>query len=190
MNSLHWNIAFLFGAIFLFGCAEDYEGKYGSNEPYTYALTSPGSKFGALPPAAQNTVRAQAGAGEITDVITSYGPEGPTYTVYFRNYRLYPPLHVAADGTLLHPDLSVAIGAPKDNFSVVRSGPVTGVKPSELPAAAITAVQDRDPNAQIASINKETWGDRNVFIVTFTDPEHHPRLYITADGKILNEGPK
>jgi len=38
------------------------------------------------------------------------------YKVYFRNHELFPPLYVAADGSLLNPDLSVAAGATADTF--------------------------------------------------------------------------
>jgi len=177
--------------ILLFGCAHNIENEAAENGvPYHRSLASPGSKFGALPPAVQNTVRAETGAAEIRDIETRYGPGGPTYVIYFRNRELFAPMFVAADGSLLHPDLTLAMGAPKDSFGVVSSGPVTGVKPNELPQPALKTITERAPGAQIASINKETWGDRNVFIVSFIDSEHHPRLYITADGKLLNEGPK
>jgi len=191
MNSLSLNFTIPIVALFLFGCARDYEGKFANEPPsYHYPLTSPGAKFGTLPPAVKNTVRSEAGAAEIEDVVTRYEPAGPIYSIYFRNRDLFPPMLVAADGTLLKPDLSVAVGAPQDTFSVVSSGSVTGVKINELPAPALQAIYDREPRAQIANINKETWGDRNIFIITFIDPEHHPRLYVTTDGKILNEGPK
>jgi len=119
-----------------------------------------------------------------------YGVAGPSYKIVFRNQAAFPPMFVAADGSLLRPDLTVAVGAPMDTFGVVSAGPVTGVKLNELPQPSIKAIHDRAPDAQIAYINKETWGNRIVYVVTFVDPAHHPRLYVTAEGKILNEGPK
>jgi len=112
------------------------------------------------------------------------------YKVSFRNRDLFPPLYVAAAGSLLNPDLSLAAGAPADTFGVISSGEVTGVKLSELPPAVSKALHDRAPDAGIDYINKETWGDRVVYIVSFSDPSHHPRLYLAADGTVLNEGPK
>ena len=189
MKFLHLNLAIF--PLVLFGCAHDIDNRAAENDvPYHRPLTSPGSKFGALPPAVQNTVRAETGAAEITDIETRYGPGGPTYVIYFRNRELFAPMFVAADGGLLHPDLTLAMGAPKDSYAVVSSGPVTGIKPNELPQPALKTINEKATGAQIASINKETWGDRNIFIVSFIDPEHHPRIYITADGKLLNEGPK
>jgi hypothetical protein len=191
MKSRNFFLASLSPAILLFGCAPHIESGFaGGNTPYDYALTSPGSRFAALPPTVKNTVRAEAGAAEITDVETYYAPEGPVYTIHFRNAELFPPMLIAADGSLLHPDLSVAVGAPRDTFSVASSGPVTGVKLSELPPPVLNIINSHAAESQIAYINKETWGNRNVFIVSFIDPQHHPRLYVTADGKVLNEGPK
>jgi hypothetical protein len=159
---------------------------------YHFPLTSPGSKFGALPPPAQNTVRAEVGMAEITDVVKLPSvPSGAmVYKICFRNDDLFPPLYVAADGSLLNPDLSLAAGAPADTFGVISGGPVTGVKLSELPPPVSKTLHDRAPNVGIASVNKETWGDRVVYIVSFSDPAHHPRLYLAADGTVLNEGPK
>jgi hypothetical protein len=173
------------------GCAHNTEEQASeSSGPYTYPLASPGSKFGALPPAAQHTVRAEAGAAEIVDVQRVHGMSSPAYKIIFRNQGLFPPLYVTADGTLLTPDLTPAVGAARDEFGVVSAGPVTDVKINELPQPTLKAVHDRASNGEIAHINKETWGDRVVYIVSFIDAAHHPRLYITADGKILNEGPK
>jgi len=45
------------------------------------------------------------------------------YKIYFRNGDLFPPLYVAADGSLLNPDLSLAAGAPADTFGVLNEGP-------------------------------------------------------------------
>jgi len=188
--SLHLGKLALTGVL-LCGCAHYTEEQISeSSGPYTNPLASPGAKFGALPPAAQHTVRAQAGAAEIVDVERVHGISSPAYKIIFRNQDSFPPLYVAADGTLVTPDLTPAFGATRDEFGVVSAGPVTDVKINELPPPTLKAVHDRVPNGEIAHINKETWGDRVVYIVSFIDPVHHPRLYITADGKILNEGPK
>ena len=159
---------------------------------YRFALASPGSKFGALPPSAQNTVRAEIGMAEITDVekVPSAGTGAMVYKIYFRNADLFPPLYVAADGSLLNPDLSVAAGAPADTFGVISGGPVSGVKLSDLPPVVSKTIHDRVPDAGIAYINKETWGDRVVYIVSFSGPARHPKLYLATDGTVLSEGPK
>jgi hypothetical protein len=175
----------------LSGCASHLEDRDADiTETYKYSLASAGLKFGALPPAVQNTVRAEAGAAEISDIINTRSPDGPVFIIRFRNEELYPMMFVAPDGSLLRPDLSTAVGAPQDTFGVLRSGPVTGVKMSELPQPVINAIGAYAPNIPIAYINKETWGNRVVFIVSFAGNTHQPRLYIAADGKLLNEGPK
>jgi hypothetical protein len=192
LNALNAVLPLSFVAALCFqGCAYHSEDTSAEKtEPYKYALASPGSRFGALPPAVQNTVRAEAGSAEITEVLKAYRPEGPVFIIRFRNEELFPPMFLAPDGSLLRPDLSVAVGAPTDTFGVISSGPVTGVKITELPQPAINAIGEHAPNVPIAFINKETWGNRAVFIVSFADTAHHPRLYVAADGKILNEGPK
>jgi hypothetical protein len=158
--------------------------------PYGYALVSPGQKFGSLPPPAQNAVRAEAGAAEISDIARIPGTSVPTYKVYFRNYELYPPLYVDADGSILHPDLQVAMGAAQDTFGTLIGGGMSSLRLTELPATVQKVIQQRAPNVSVAHISKQTWGDRVVYIISFADEIHHPRLYVAADGTVLNEGPK
>jgi len=67
---------------------------------------------------------------------------------------------------------------------------VTGVNLNELPPQVLFAARSRAADGQIAYVNKETWGDRVVYIVSFKDEKRHPRLHITSDGTVLNEGPK
>jgi hypothetical protein len=173
------------------GCATDRElASQQRRNPYTYPLASPGTEFGALPPAVQHTVRAEVGSAEISEAVKLYRDGIPFYKITFVNKELFPPLHVAADGSILNPDLSLAMGAPVDTSGIIRGGPVTGVNPNELPAAVSRSIRERAPNAVVDTVNRETWGDRLVYIVSFNDPQHHPRLYIAADGKVVNEGPK
>ena len=67
---------------------------------------------------------------------------------------------------------------------------VTSDRPWMAVAICETSSSAREAGAEIAHINKDTWGDRVIYIVTFKDPSHHPRLHVTADGTVLNEGPK
>jgi len=178
-------------AFFLVGCATDRDIKtVDETTPYRYSLISPGTKFATLPPAAQNAVRAEAGSAEVSDVVKLDRPGIPVYEISFRNREVLPPLYVAADGSVLNRNLTVAMGAPRDTFGIISSGPVTGVKLAELPPAVSKVISERRPDAQVSFINKETWGDRVVYIVSFLDEAHHPRLYLAADGTVLNEGPK
>ncbi len=43
------------------------------------------------------------------------------------------------------------------------------------------------PGAEITRINKETRGGQVLYIFTFEDEIHHPRLYIGADGKVIHQ---
>jgi len=173
------------------GCVTHPEIKSAEKDtPYTFPLESPGAQFGALPPAVKNAVRAEAGAAEITEVVQLDHDGVPMYEVHFRNRDLFPPLYVAADGSVLRPDLSLAVGAPVDRFGVSSGGAVSGINFAELPPKVSKVLRERAPGAVMANIAKETWGDRVVYVISFTDPEHHPKLYLAADGTVMNEGPK
>ena len=153
-----------------------------ADTPYVKPLFSPGTLFGGLPPAVQNTVRAQVGSAEVYDVVKDTGSGQTVYKIYFRAPELYPPMYIAPDGSVLHPDLSVAVHAPETGR--------TGLKLDELPSDALRVLHDHAPSAEIASISKEMWGDRAVYIVAFRDETEHPKLYVTSDGTIFNETPK
>jgi len=161
--------------------------KTGSRTPYTKPLMSPGAQFGALPPAVQNTVRAEAGSADILDVVKDTGSGRVFYTIYFRKADLFPPLYVAPDGSVLNPDLTVAVAAPRKTSPEVSTGSGMALKLSDLPPKVVKALQERAPHAELASIETETWGDRLVYIVSFKDPAHHPDMHLTADGSILKE---
>src|SRR5262244_1574702 len=78
---------------------------------YTRPLLSPGAQFATLPPPVQNAVRAQAGIQEITHITKDTSSGQVVYKIYFSEGQIFPPLYVAADGSVLHPDLRVAVPA-------------------------------------------------------------------------------
>ncbi len=144
---------------------------------YDKPLTSPGAKFGALPPAVQLTVLAEAGQEEVVDAVRDTSSGRVVYKVYFRDKDLFPPLYIAPDGSVLNPDLSVAVSAMHG----------TRVKPSDVPAKVTAAIPERAPGADVAYINKETWGGRVVYVVTFKDQAHNPKLLLAEDGSVVQE---
>ena len=150
---------------------------------YYRPLLSPGAQFAALPPAVQNTIRAEVGGTELFEVFkdTSSGPA--VYRIDFENPDLFPPMYIAADGSLLDPDLNVVIAAPKPAMRVVAGGPVT-LSLNDLPPAVVKVIQHAAPDAEIASITKETKGDQTTYVVSFKD-HAHPVLYIGTDGTLL-----
>ena len=150
--------------------------------PYVKPLLSPGAQFGALPPPVQNTVRAEVGTAEVADITKDTSSGKAVYKIFFKSHEIYPPLYIAADGSVLNPDLSLAVVAPDTNR--------TGLKLSELPPDALRVVHDRAPSFEIASIKRETWGDRVVYIVSFKDETTHPKLYVASDGTVFSESPK
>src|SRR5439155_18336 len=70
----------------------------GPKTPYHNPLFSPGAKFAGLPPAAQNSIRAEAGVADISDIIKDNSLGAVVYIVYFRNSDAFPPLYVTPNG--------------------------------------------------------------------------------------------
>ncbi len=162
----------------LTGCAPQTQTRKAAQKtPYHRPLTSLGAKFGALPPAVQSTVLAQAGGAEISDAVRDTSSGRVVYKIYFRDPDVFPPLFVAPDGSVLNPDLTVAVSA-------IRG---TKVKAADVPPSVMKVIEDKGPASGYSSIQKERWGDRVIYMVTFKDEAHYPRMCITADGTIVEE---
>jgi hypothetical protein len=156
-----------------------------SQTPYTKPLTSLGAKFAGLPLAVQNTVRAEAGMEEIADVLKETSPERVYYKILFRASRRYPPLYVAPDGSVLNPDLTVALHAAQDSSGALVAAPVV-VNPESLPPNVTKAIRERAPNAEIALVSREAVGNQVVYVVSFKEPRQHPKLMVFSDGTVLD----
>src|SRR5437868_660099 len=61
-------------------------------EAYHAPLTSMGARFGALPAAVQNTIRAETGSAEMSDIDKEMRSVGIVYKITYVNDDLYPPL--------------------------------------------------------------------------------------------------
>ena len=165
-------------AVLLAGCATSEKAQVAAQKtPYYKPLDSPGAKFGALPPVVQRTVLAEAGQGEVVDAVRDTSSGRVVYKIYFRDAEIYPPLYVAPDGSVLNPDLTVAVRA--------RQG--TQVKLADLPAKVRKAIPERAPAAEVSYINKEAWGPLVVYVVTFKDEAHNPKLLLGEDGTVMDE---
>lgn len=152
-------------------------------------LLSPGAQFGALPPPVQNTVIAEAGSEVIWDVVKEEHSGQTIYIIYFENQDIYPPLYVGRDGSVLNPDLTVAVHAPQYKAAALGANlGTTTVKLTELPAKVLDVVHAQASHSEVSSIDKATWGNRVVYIIIFKDELHNPRLYVEADGTLLKEG--
>jgi hypothetical protein len=86
-------------------------------------------------------------------------------------------MYVAPDGSVLNPDLTVAVNAR----------PGTRVKLAEVPHSVKEAIPKRAPAGEVAYIIKESWGERTVYVVTFKDETHNPKLLLGEDGTTLDE---
>ena len=177
-------LALLLVILFLAGCAEP---SYNRLDNYHASLMSPGGKFGALPAAVQNTVRAEAGSAEISDINKEMRNGAVMYRVDFANNGLYPPLFIAPDGSVLDPDMRIAVGAASDPTVLFKGGAASGVRITDLPQPVLKSIDEHGGRSQIALLDKETWGSRIVYIVTFKDEAHSPKLYIASDGTILRD---
>jgi hypothetical protein len=165
-------------AVLLAGCATPNKAQTAAQAtPYHKPLNSPGAKFGALPPIVQRTVLAEVGQEEVLDAVRDTKSGHVYYKIIFRDSGVFSPLYVAPDGSVLNPDLTIAVNA--------RQG--TRVKPAELPASVQKAIPARAPTSRVDYVNKETWGDRTVYVVTFKDEAHNPKLFLGEDGATLDE---
>jgi hypothetical protein len=136
----------------------------------------------------QRTVRAQAGAAQITDITRSTNSEPPFYTVWFARRETLPPLYIARDGSILNPDLSLARGAPSDEFETLTGAAASAENlQTFLPPTVFAALSTRAQPSEITSVSRQPWGERSVYIFSFRDPKTHPTLYITSEGTLLTE---
>ena len=170
----------LWVALLVAGCATSKKSQKAEHQTvYDKPLTSPGAKFGELPAVVQRTVLAEAGQEEVVDAVRDTSSGRVVYKIYFRDKDDFPTLYVAPDGSVLNPDLTVAVSAVHG----------TRVKPNEVPAKVRREIPEHAPSADVAYINKETWGSRVIYIVTFKDEAHNPKLFIAADGTVVEESP-
>jgi hypothetical protein len=157
--------------------------------PFNKPLLSPGAQFGALPPPVQNTVIAEAGTEVIWDVVKEEHAGQPVYIVYFENQDIYPPLYVGRDGSVLNPDFTVAVHAPEYKAAALgATATTTTVKLIDLPPKVLEVVHQQAGHSEVAAIDKATWGNRTVYIVSFKDEKQYPKLYVEADGTLLKDG--
>ena len=149
----------------------------GERSPYSAPLTTPGAKFGALPAAVQNTVRTQVGMAELYDVHKENHEGHIFYKISFSDSNSYPPLLAGQDGSVLNPDLTVAVPAPQ---------PLSPeVKLADLPPEVRKVLQDRPLTSEIACINQQMWGEHTVYVVSFKEDAHRPKMYLIADGTVM-----
>jgi hypothetical protein len=101
------------------------------------------------------------------------------YKIYFKDAGNYPPLWVAADGSVLNHDYTTAVPAPV---------PSVALDPSDLPPDVAKFVHEHAPDGEITSVLRETWTAQTVYTVSFKYESHNPKLYIVSDGTNLTLG--
>jgi hypothetical protein len=166
-------------AVALCGCAEP------PLVSYTQPLTSPGGEFATLPPAVQNSVRAEAGMAEIEHVAKPGESASGVYEIRFRNAIVYPPLYLASDGSVLTSNMMVAVGASEDTIAASTGSESGGVKTDDLPPNVIVTIRHQAPTAEVDSISRVNSGGEMFYSVTFKDPALHHPLMIRDDGHLM-----
>lgn len=175
------SLSAILAALILCGCAEE--------QPviaYHQPLTSPGGIFANLPPAVQNSVRAEAGMAEIQWIYKNHLPSGNTvYEVHFKNHDVFPPLYLASDGSVLNPDLTVSVGATQDTIEAATGVSVGRLRMEDLPQAVVLTVRHSAPTAEVDTITRLNSGTEIFYEFTFKGPQQHPNLLVRDDGHIM-----
>jgi hypothetical protein len=156
-----------------------------ANYPYVEPLSSPGAKMGGLPPAVRQTIRAQTGAAQIHTIVKTEDGGRMVYHVMYDDALRFPPLHVAQDGSVLYPDLTVAVGAGEDDIGITTGSAVSGVPPGDLPVNVLKTIQREVPTAEIDVVIKITSGDLIYYEVSFKGRSPEFRLLISESGAVL-----
>jgi Neuraminidase (sialidase) len=152
---------------------------------YQQPLTSPGGEFATLPPAVQNSVRAEAGMAEITSINKDSDAGEGIYEIQFRNPDIYPPLYVASDGSVLTSNLTVAVGATVDTIAASTGSGTSGIRMDDLPPNVVQTIRHQAPTAEVDTISRLNSEGEVFYNVTFKDPAHHPRLMIRDNGRLV-----
>jgi hypothetical protein len=174
-----WVLPLLLGGTAMFlCCAHDRVADY--DQP----LTSPGSKFTKLPPAVQNTLRAEAGTAEI-EKIEDKTPFGPgIYEFHFRNPGLYPPLIVANDGSVLTSNMTVAVGASEDTITSSAGAAMGGLRLEDLPPNVVKTIHEKAPTSEVGAVQKIRSMNFVFYEVSFKESTS-PVLLIADDGTLV-----
>jgi hypothetical protein len=152
---------------------------------YHLPLTSPGGQFSKLPPAVQNSVRAESGMAEISHISKETSADSTIYVFQFRNAEVYPPLYVASDGSVLDSELVVVVPATAESIAASTSAGSNGIKLDDLPPPVMRTIHSHAPTAEVDSIERFTAGNQVFYDVYFKDPEHHPKMMISDDGRVV-----
>ncbi len=177
---IHYLFVIATAGVLLCGCVAEHPISY--VEP----LTSPGGQFSKLPPAVQNSVRAEAGMAEISYISRSDTNGSPLYTFYFKNAETFQPLHVTSDGSVLRSDMTVAVGATAETIEASTGSGVGGVRMGDLPPNVVVTIRHSAPTSVVASISRLTSEGDVFYEVAFEDPANHPPLVIRDDGHLLH----
>jgi hypothetical protein len=152
---------------------------------YSRPLISPGGEFEKLPPTVQNSVRAEAGSAPIQSIFKREHHGETIYEIDFSERDIFPPLYVASDGSVLTPNLAVAVGASKDTIEASTGTGTSTIKLDDLPPQVVETIRHSAPTAEVDSISRLTSQGDVFYDVTFRDGMRHRNLLIRDDGRLM-----
>jgi hypothetical protein len=156
--------------------------------PYHRPLISPGTVFSGLPLAVQQTIRAEAGTAQMSDILKFAHAGSAVYEVRFTDREIFPPLYVASDGSVLYPDMSVAVAAGPARIGAV-SAAGGGVRIEDLPIEVLNTIHEIAPTAEIDTVYRVGSGSSAYYDVIFKNGQA-PRLFVREDGSLMSASPQ
>ena len=69
--------------------------------------------------------------------------------------------------------------------NVLTGGPAVGMTIKDLPQAVKDTLKEKDPTAEISSIDRETISGKTVYKVNFLDSNKFPPLWVADDGSLV-----
>ena len=80
------------------------------------------------------------------------------------------------------------MGAAVDNDrNVLTGGPITGTTLQDLPKPVRRALRRDAPKSEVANIRTSMQDGKTVYEISFTQPDRDPKMYFTADGKLVSQ---
>src|SRR4051794_37863687 len=142
---------------------------------------STSEKFNALPPAVQQTIRAEASNAEIVAISSKNrnGANGAnTWEVRFKDPEKNPQIEVASDGRLINTDAT----RPASTGGALTPTGATATKLTALPEAAQKTILSKAPDAPIAGITRCAKDGKTIYEIEFTQPGTNSTLQVAQDG--------
>jgi len=144
---------------------------------------STSEKFNALPPAVQQTIRAEASNAEIAAISSRNRNGANTWKVRFKDPEKNPQIEVASDGRLINTDAA----RPASTGGALTPTGATATKLTALPEAAQKTILSKAPDAPIAGITRRAKDGKTIYEIEFTQPGTNSTLQVAQDGTLVQD---